>query len=990
MIASFRRLAFSVLAAVLGAGLAQAAEHSVIVVEGESFAPAADDGWQVIHQQQSYASHTYGGMWTSQGGLLSAEAASDGAVATSTITVPAAGKYRVWSKYQSPPYFNYRHRIEVRQQGKLVFSQDYGAAGTDRMWSFSAGSDELFWAWGVDHDAAEAPAAIAALAAGKAEVRLITIANPEPAGARMIDFVVLTTNPADDYIGRKPYRVGSPFTNEAFAAYQLYVRFKNTTGAAAQANVSRRGHYQPSYGGASTKLPQAEPGQWSAWHNIGPFCRLVHDEGLWVSVDGARSVPLQFARDARGAKVVGDLTISSGASVVVPLDIAWRDGAVVRASTDHAAAITKLARTKWRRAGDGRKPQHILFYGAFNGSEKWVHDLKDALGYNTLLPDSFDHAPVDGYFQHLPNEKAIRDYAQKLGNAARKFRVCSLGDEIHIGRIDFKSEENIAGFRKWLNAKKVTESDLGMSPSKAVLTLNEPRQAWYTQRYNAERQFAHYRHLTEVARDAFGPQVLTGANYSPHYPVPAYFGPIYQWIDIFKHNGMSMFWAEDYIFSMGDLPQLISWQFAQIRCAVKYHNQPIHFYVMPHAPGQEPGYFRRNSLLAIGAGARHIDNFWVAPPETFTENYVSWGYTDQFRAIHNSIFDTAAAEICLVDAKPRRAQVAVLIGKATDENETATKVPKEKDPFASRAKNAPQQITQQICRREAMMLYIALRHAGVEVDVITEDDIAERNELAPYKVVYFAGEWINTRSLKPIEEWVAKGGIFYATAGCGLRNHFNALEPGSAKLLGLSGLDCRKDNYVLRTHFELVVAKPIGKIGDDGTAVYGMQQKLQPTEAEVLYRWADGSVAATLRKHGKGKIFAVGTLPGHTYVRTGLKRIPWGRGGARQIYNPTQFGVAETKLVRLGLDAADVVPEVVCSQPLVEAWVLDNNKGTCLTLVNWTNEPAEGVEVAVRSAFKPKRVRAVAMQKDLPFTYSEGRVRFTVEVPEADYILLLK
>ena len=56
--------------------------------------------------------------------------------------------------------------------------------------------------------------------------------------------------------------------------------------------------------------------------------------------------------------------------------------------------------------------------------------------------------------------------------------------------------------------------------------------------------------------------------------------------------------------------------------------KPIHFYIMPHAPGQVPGFLRRNTALALGHGTRHIDSFWVAPAERFTENYVAWGYHD--------------------------------------------------------------------------------------------------------------------------------------------------------------------------------------------------------------------------------------------------------------------------------------------------------------------------------------------------------------------------
>ena len=73
-------------------------EPALIVAEGEFFRVQDKKGWQVVHQDDSYASHTYGGMWVSQGGLLGAKADSAGAIATQAVTIPVAGKYRVWSK----------------------------------------------------------------------------------------------------------------------------------------------------------------------------------------------------------------------------------------------------------------------------------------------------------------------------------------------------------------------------------------------------------------------------------------------------------------------------------------------------------------------------------------------------------------------------------------------------------------------------------------------------------------------------------------------------------------------------------------------------------------------------------------------------------------------------------------------------------------------------------------------------------------------------
>ena len=51
-----------------------------VFAEGEKFLPLDDKGWQVTHQDDSWASHTYGGAWTTHGGLLGAPEGSAPAV----------------------------------------------------------------------------------------------------------------------------------------------------------------------------------------------------------------------------------------------------------------------------------------------------------------------------------------------------------------------------------------------------------------------------------------------------------------------------------------------------------------------------------------------------------------------------------------------------------------------------------------------------------------------------------------------------------------------------------------------------------------------------------------------------------------------------------------------------------------------------------------------------------------------------------------------
>lgn len=968
-------------------------QPQIVIAEGEHFKTVGKKvGWKLTPQDESWASHTYGGMWVTNGAGISAPANNYNAVATQAVQVLAAGAYRVWSKYQAPPYFNYMHKIEVLQKNKVVFSHVYGKAGTDRLWSFSAQSDELWWPWGVDHDTAESPPATAKLSKGAAIIRLSTLPSTQPAGDRFIDFIVLTTNLADEYKGFKPYGVATPFAEEALSANKLYMRFQNTSSKPAQITLTRAGHFQPQYGQATAAFPAAlvAPGQWSEWFNIGPFVRLVHDEGVWVKLEDGTNIPVQVARDSNGKDIVGDLKVSNGEAIVVPIDIVWNKQSKVLLSRDRAAEVIDLSK-KWRKANGGRKPQQLVYYGGFRGKEPWIPPLKDAIGYNTGLPDEYDHIKRDGLHAHVYNPNEIKAFADTLTPTQKEnFRVLSFGDEIRLGEIDYNDAAMQTKFVAWLKAKGFTKADLGLEPQDAKLTkTGDARLVWYSNLFNEEERFGVFRENTRVAKEAIGSHVLTGANYSPHH-LALFYGPIFQWVDVFKHNGMSMIWAEDYIFSVPEVPQIISWQFAEMRCGAKYNKQPIHFYVMPHAPGQTPENLRRNMVFSVGAGAAHIDNFWVGPEENYTENFVAWGRNDTFKVIHESIYDSGEIENVAIGGKLRPGRVAVVLSKATDFNESRLMVDKSKDPFTRHSKNAPQQINQIICRKDQQMLYLALRQAQQGVDLITEDDIVDLDILKNYDVVYFAGEWIDHRAVSKLDAWVQEGGVLYATAGIGHLNEFGEDEPAMRRLLGLKNSTLEKNLYIIRTLLELPQAPPIGTIKVNGQPIsaIGMKQVLVPDTAKVLGTWQDGTAAVTVNSYGKGKAFAVGTLAGNSYMKTGLRFMPWARGGRKMVYNPTSFSPAATSLVRLGVEAKPIATEVSCSNPLVEANVIDKDGRTLVTLTNWTNAPVKDLKVNVKMAAEPKSARQVSAQKAVPLTYKDGTTTFSIDLQEADYVLL--
>jgi hypothetical protein len=88
------------------------------------------------------------------------------------------------------------------------------------------------------------------------------------------------------------------------------------------------------------------------------------------------------------------------------------------------------------------------------------------------------------------------------------------------------------------------------------------------------------------------------------------------------------------------------------------------------------------------------------------------------------------------------------------------------------------------------------------------------------------------------------------------------------------------------------------------------------------------------------------------------------------------------------MDAARPVQAAVCSNPAVEAVVLDHKDGTLVTLVNWTNGPVKDLRVRVRLPEAPREARSVQRQRAVPSAHADDVVTFTVDLDEADFILL--
>jgi len=88
-------------------------EPTRIIIECEDMKGVAQDkfgpgkGWQVGRWGYDlYQNMIFGGVWASRLRVAMTDSGNDPAEATSEIEVPADGAYKVWVKYECPPFFN--------------------------------------------------------------------------------------------------------------------------------------------------------------------------------------------------------------------------------------------------------------------------------------------------------------------------------------------------------------------------------------------------------------------------------------------------------------------------------------------------------------------------------------------------------------------------------------------------------------------------------------------------------------------------------------------------------------------------------------------------------------------------------------------------------------------------------------------------------------------------------------------------------------------
>eukprot|EP01043_Picozoa_sp_COSAG02_P019793 COSAG02_NODE_964_length_15595_cov_7.284709_2_plen_406_part_00 len=335
-------------------------------------------------------------------------------------------------------------------------------------------------------------------------------------------------------------------------------------------------------------------------------------------------------------------------------------------------------------------------------------------------------------------------------------------------------------------------------------------------------------------------------------------------------------------------------------------------------------------------------------------------------------------------------------------------------------------------------LYIALKHAGLPVEIFIEEDCTEQVGRLHYTdVLYVTMPHISTSATKGIASWVQAGGTLFATAGAGMLTEANVSNTAMSALLGVSqkalytGSQDEFNNTVrlikqdinfvetldnVTVSAELLAVLYKGGVGGDtsaGLAGAFLEAKgaksifsttpddvtTQPggSSAVTLATFSDGKPALVRSTVGKGNAFYAGFLPGLAYFATAIPLRPVDRASVDEGMNhfiPTEFAVAAKTLITLPLASRlneSTVRPVIGSHPLVEVgWVYAKGVGSVLPCVNWAAKPLSGFTVQLNHPLLTQGLKTATLASGNNATLDTAAGTVTFDLPLTAEVLVLR
>lgn len=967
------------------------------ILEAEEFAVKSGGaaGWRTMNWGENYYAASLANTFLSRKGCLGAPEQCARTEATLEIDVSAAGRYLALIRYEAVYRFETRFRLRIEQGGQVKLDRPYGARDQPKIWAFRQGlKNEVGLDWGpVENTVWEGHDAFVELAPGRARLTLIAENQPEPAARRHVDALVLTTDEAGvkARIAKENYLALDGLLTQAG---DVFLKFHNLSTAPLTLTVPPGIEHSPYWVHQRSWKPKsltAEPGAATDWEEVGSLLDTLND-GQWrfSAASKTKGAPVHYRLELGVKNAAGKLeSIAKFESHANALELAYdANTRYTRRIRSSDTVLYELLDYLKKHPVRGKPPERTLIYGyTFDerpGDAKYTAAREEFLRLFSLNVRSRagknSQSRSTGYIdvRSVPTAKLNEHFAklQTDGQKLEDIRVVSLGDEIGLGRPPAKSDEP---FRDWARTRGLKPDDINPAAggdwtkvsydASPALRETNPRLYYFAHLYAYHYGIQELKARTDLIRKAL-PNADSGANFSPHHG-SFYLGDAHQWITLFREGGMTMPWSEDYIFQVPVGSQQMNNLLLDLARAANRYNpeRGSHFYVMPHDPGNRPESWRRLFYGALGHGMTVVNLFEFRPVQAaYTENYVNSPL--MFHEVHRSFNELTTFEDIVQDGRPRWGKAALWYSTAGDVWLN------HRPPFGPNKR----------------ALAVAVRHQQTPLDIVDEED-ALRGTLAGYAALYVTDENVSQAASRVMADWVQKGGQLFATAGAGMLDEFNQPNTTLRQLLGVQPqalvvstnplVQFEKTDLPFTTPMDQITLKAGGTI-----PVLAAQGKFTATGGEVLGMFGDGSPAIVARSHGTGRTIYCGFLPGLSYFQPAIPKRPGDRTSAVDSlahFIPTQFHAGARQLI--GMPGEKIARPAVCSEPLVEANLLESKTAAALVLVNWTSTPIKGLQVTLQTPLPQKKIELASGGK-VTVSKSAGQTVLTLDLAVADTVIL--
>ncbi len=999
----FSSLTFSLVLAALFANTPsadwQGPQGEYVFVEAESFR-VEGGGWASAGQIYSPRDETV----ASGNQALSGHLAGNG-LATYEFNVPQAGDYKLWIRYaQWPdPQEEYRDPFElaVSQNGQPVTLQTL-----DRQYSGPTFARSFFvYTW---------EAIDVTLVAGKTRYVLskAKASAIRAKGTRFVprvDCLLLTT----DQQYKPEYRDFGP---------QTFLRFRLRDSLPEQVvfygflNHMRRPYYQSvnfsktgyQLGPRQLKLPSMSAGEETPWINISRLLNADSDTMFTIQAtvdfhqpdasESSYTIDIATApQDAAIVKTFDRKGPGAGLMFRMPAELSGDQ----RPKADYEFAAERLQLTEaLPPITFGKRPQRFPFLIDLPATPERSHpDVRRMehkslayLGINGVGGSLDDEDIAAGLVWHkahtsvwymgaagfnepdsakLTHRMAVRGAEFAKDPHTDRLVHLQLMDEVAAKRLELmvKSEVDQQAFVTWLKQHGHTPAKLGVEDwSQVRMTADRqgPTPALYleSQRFRAWSVVNFFKNASDLAHANMPASVRTTQNFTD---MAVYIATMFNrgndYFTWFENKALDVALSEDWC-NHQTTRQLAGWNVAVLRAATRKHRQPIHMYLIT-AFNRRPLDVKLKAYSDIAQGAKSLQLYAFSPE--YANHEGGWARRwEMFPAIAELTREVGAAEHILMDAMPVPAETAIIYSRPYD------------------IWNAGLDNT---FGQERMMTYLALRHAQVPVDVVSDADVSH-GILDQYKIAYLHGEQIETDLIAPLAEFVRRGGTLVLAPGAGSRDQLNQPLAELDRSLGIQRGELeRMQGYLHTSRYLFKILQPKGNVVLDGgktITTYGSRQSLQPrVGAQTWAAFADNEMPAVVSQPtGKGSVVMVGFCPAIAYMHeawgkaeaSGEELVPHLPSAAMAMEHARQLGLEiaphldapqvrrlyytknaydYTSHVRDLIVApalqANVTRPVDVDTPVVEATLLASDDGWVVPLANYTGGPLERINVKLRS-----------------------------------------